>query len=399
MPRNQHKIAHILPWPSIGGVELATLRIAQAVESERFKNIAFSRSGGAPIKDMFASAGFETVVYEAVEPSYRHPKTFLQASLRLAREFKRRNIDLIHCSDLLAGYHAGLAGRLARVPVLCHVRCVYDHISRRDSSFLRAVNKFVFVSNDTWRRFDYAVSSRDGAVVYDGIDVQTDDDESEIAEGVRREFGVPSEAKVIGMVGRIAPAKDYETLIKAAARVIAVHPEVRFLLVGDYSGTAAYSEHYHEVQRMLSENGVAPYFIFTGFREDVPRFISAMDCFVLSTHMEGLPLAILEAMGHAKPVIATAVGGIPEIVLDGKTGLLYSHQNDEQLASHILSVLKDEKLSLRLGESGREFVRTNFNRSQFTANMMKVYREILCIKESAPESCPVSHLGSVGGNR
>lgn len=379
MSMSRYNIAHIMPWPSIGGVEQATLRIAQAVEGDQFRSVAFCLDGPSPVRDMFSEAGFETASYTAVDPSYRHPKTFLRASLQLAHELKRQEVDLVHCSDLLAGYYAAVAGRLARRPVLCHIRCRFDEISRRDQSFLRAVNKFVFVSRNTWKNFGYKVTARRGTVVYDGI--ETDGvGSSEAKEGVRRELGVPDAAKVVGMVARVEPHKDYATLAKAAARIVAVHPDVRFLIVGEHSRVATYREHYEEVKQMLVDNNVAPYFIFTGFRSDVSRLTSAMDIFVLSTHSEGLPLVILEAMAHAVPVVATAVDGIPEIVIDEKTGLLHSHQDDAELAIKILSLLNSEARATALGEAGRKLVEMNFTVEKFAMNMSNLYRGILSCK-------------------
>ena len=96
---------------------------------------------------------------------------YLRASLAIAREFRRQRVDLVHCADLLAAHHAGLAGWLARVPVLCHIRNRFDAMSRRDCSFLWPVQRFVFVSRNTWRHFACRVAPSRGAVVYDGIDV------------------------------------------------------------------------------------------------------------------------------------------------------------------------------------------------------------------------------------
>ncbi len=386
MLKKPYHIAHILPWPSIGGVEQATFRIAQAVEGERFKSVAFCLGGAAPVIDLFASSGFETAVYKAVDPSYRHPASFLRASFSLAREFRHREIDLVHCSDLLSGYYAGLAGRLAGLPVLCHIRNRFSDISRRDRSFLRAVNKFAFVSRDTWTHFGYEVASRRGVVVYDGIDIGSSPPGNDSASSVRREHGIPENSKIVGMVARVAPQKDYATLSKAAARVVAVYPNVRFLIVGDNSQVEAYRTHYEEVQRMLAADGVTDHFVFAGLRRDVPRMISAMDIFVLSTHCEGLPLVILEAMSHAKPVIATDIDGIPEIVRDEESGLLYQHEDDAHLAAHILALLRDEARAAQLGAAGCRAVEANWTREQFATSMKNLYGEMLTGETNAAQS-------------
>ncbi len=376
MQKSHYNIAHMLPWKSVGGTELATLRIAQGVKGEEFRNTIFHFSDADVIGEMFAEEGFETAVYQAVEPSYRHPKNFLRASYSLSQEFRRKNINLVHCADLLAAYYTALAGRMAGVPVLCHIRNRFAELSRRDKSFLFAVNRFAFVSHDTWKHFGYKVSARRGVVVYDGIET-TATNVAEAKESVRRKYGISENAKVIGMVARVAPQKDYATLIRAASRIIAADKNVRFLIVGDYSGAATLREHYEEVKLMLAASDVARYFIFTDFQSNVVQFFDAMDIFVLSTHFEGLPLVILEAMAQGKPVIATAVDGIPEIVRHEKNGLLHRHEDDAQLSEQILALLRDEALAKRLGEAGRQAVKTDWSRERFASDMKNLYCQML----------------------
>ena len=371
-------IAHIMPWNAVGGTEHATLRIAQGTSNRKLRHVMFCLQDAPAVNDFFTAAGYETVVYKKIAPSYRHAWVYLRSSYRLAREFQRREIDLIHCADVAAGFTVGLAGRLAHIPVLCHVRNRHGEMSWRDQSFLRTISKFVFVSTDTWRNFAYKVSGRRGVVVYDGIDVSTHTyDSSESGPEVREEFGIDTNIKIIGMVARVSPQKDYATLAKAAARVITAHPRVRFLIVGDYTQEEPHRRHYEEVKEMLVRNGVTSHFIFTGFRKDIVRLVSVMDIFVLSTNFEGLPLVLLEAMAQSKPVVATAVDGIPEIVLDGQTGLLHPPQDDAQLAARMLYLLEDEPQAAMLGAAARQAVKTRWSKEQFAANMVKEYQSML----------------------
>jgi glycosyltransferase involved in cell wall biosynthesis len=373
-------IAHILPWPSVGGTEHATLRLAQAVEA-RYQSKIFCLDEAVSVRNMFAEAGFETLSYQPITPSYRHLKIFLHDSYALAQEFRRRDIHIVHCSDVLAAYYAAAAGRIANLPVLCHVRNRYEHILRRDVNFWRTVNRFIFVSQDTRRRFAYRVPARRTEIVYDGIDILAQAGDSRVAreakQAVQAEFGLPKHARIVGMVARVAPQKDYETLAKAAARIATAHPEVRFLIVGDNSLEEIHREHYRKVKQMLVDHAVDSLFVFTGFREDVSRMISAMDVFVLSTQFEGFPLVILEALAQAKPVVATAVDGIPEIVFDEVTGLLYPHGDHVRLAEQVISLLASDQRANALGEAGREFVRANFSIDRFATNMVHLYDEVI----------------------
>src|SRR5205085_7303145 len=155
-------------------------------------------------------------------------------------------------------------------------------------------------------------------------------------------------------------------------------PEARFVVVGDCE--EANRGHYEEVRRALEGQGVAPYFVFTGFRTDVPRLMSAFDVFVLCTHFEGLPLVILEAMARGLPVVATAVDGIPEIVLEGRTGLLHPRGDAETLAARLAALLGDGALAARLGGAGREFVKMEWSRERFAANMAALYEDVLGVR-------------------
>lgn len=367
-------IAHILPWTDIGGVEIATLRIAVAVDQTRFKSIAFCLPDAVALRGRFLDAGCAVATYYAVQPSYLHPSAFLRASLHLAREFRRQHVDLVHCSDLLAAYYAGVAGRIARVPVLCHIRNRFDTISYRERGFLTAVQRFAFVSKDTWQHFGCPVRPASGTVIYDGIDVSPQVS-SHNRIRVRQEFNIGDDAPTICMVARVAPQKDYVTLANAAARVLTVEPTARFLIVGNNDGL--YRSHYQEVCQVLERCGVAQAFIFTGYREDARRILSGTDIFVLSTHFEGLPLAILEAMAQAKPVLATAVDGIPEVVQDGCTGLLFPHGDSEQLAADILLLLRDRPRATRMGEMGRRLVESRFTKKHFGESMNTLYSKLL----------------------
>jgi glycosyltransferase involved in cell wall biosynthesis len=360
----------------VGGTEQATLRIATAIDPTRFTSVAFCRADASPVRDMFVDAGFRTATYEPAAHSYRHATRFLKASLRLAHELRRHGVDVVHCADLLAAYHAALAGWLARIPVIAHIRNRFDDISRRDRSFLWPVDKFIFVSQDTWQHFGFRFSPSRGVVVYDGVHIQHPALTGARAD-VCREFNIPEDAPIVGMMARVAPQKDYFTLARAAGRILQAEPQTRFLIVGDYTSAETYREHYQGVRRVLGECQVADSFIFTGQRQDVSRLLSALDVFVLSTHREGLPLVILEAMAHAKPVVATAVDGVPEIVQDGKTGLLCAHEDDVQLGEHVLSLLRDRGRATRLAEAGRKLVQTRFSTEEFGERMNVQYADSL----------------------
>jgi glycosyltransferase involved in cell wall biosynthesis len=131
-----------------------------------------------------------------------------------------------------------------------------------------------------------------------------------------------------------------------------------------------------KLRALLDETRMTPRFIFAGFESDMPRFFAAIDYFVLSTLSEGMGLVVLEAMAYGKPVIATNVGGIPEVIVDGESGLLIERQSVEQLTAALTKLLTDESVARALSSGGRRNVLENFSEQKFHDNVMNLYCRI-----------------------
>jgi glycosyltransferase involved in cell wall biosynthesis len=371
------RVAHIMPWEGVGGTEHAALRVALAIREVGLETVFYCLGSAPIVRDFFASAGFETETWSPAFPQFDGYRYFLYESMRLAGELRRRNIELVHCADVWAGAYAALAGRSALAPVICHVRNRYADIDRPQQHMLDAVKKFVFVSRNTWNEFGYAVAPRRGVVIYDGIERCAGVTDDLVRREVRREFDASDQTTLVGMVARVDEAKDYETLAKAARRLLNAGANVRFLIVGGHSVEKSQVKHFDRVKQWLAANDVTDQFTFTDFRRDVQRLIHGMDIVVLSTHNEGFPLVLLEAMACAKPVVATAVDGIPELVTHDDTGLLFPHADDELLASQLLALSRDRDRAARLGKRAQFFVETHFTREQFTRGIVGLYETVL----------------------
>jgi glycosyltransferase involved in cell wall biosynthesis len=185
-----------------------------------------------------------------------------------------------------------------------------------------------------------------------------------------RALGVPDDAPVVGNIAALVDHKDHATLLRAAARVLARRPEVRFVIVGD-------GERRDALTRLAAEIGVTDRVIFAGFREDVDRLLPAFDVFCLSSHMEGLGTIVLDAMAFARPVVATAAGGIPESVVDGVTGRLTPTRDDAALADALLEVLEDPQGAKALGEAGRRRFEERFSAERMVSETLAVYQELI----------------------
>ncbi len=353
----------------------------EAIAARGFESVAFCLSSASPVIEFFRDAGLEIATWEPRQPRRGERGRFLLHAARLAWELRRRRIDIVHCADVpAASWGPAPAGWLARRPVVCHIYNRHPALEYFNLPGLRAVDQFVFVSEDTWRNFAVPVSRERGRVIYYGFPAPGTMGREEVEQirlEVRREFGLPESVKLVGMVARVEPQKDFVTLARAAARTVAAEPDVRFLIVGGTSHTAEQREHYPLVRRELEESGVASHFHFTGFRRDVDRLLRALDVFVLSTHWEGLPLAMVEAMLREIPVVATAVDGIPEVVQDGRTGLLVPHEDDMELAAKILSLLRDPERAVVMGRAGRDWARAVFSEERFADEICQLYHDVL----------------------
>jgi glycosyltransferase involved in cell wall biosynthesis len=368
-------VAHFMPWSSIGGTEIATLRLTDATK-EQFRHVAFCLPDARALRDSFEKSGIETVTYTPPEPSFvRHVGKFYKDSAVVARQLRQAETDIVHFADELAAYHNSFAAFLARTRTVCHLRNSYPDLPLRERLCLLRVQSFVFVSKEAKRNFALSLPDRKTRVIYDAVEVSTAD-MTESNAVVRRELGIPPGCTLVGMVARVAPQKDYYTLASAAAGILSKYPNTRFLMVGDKS-LVNYRRHYEEVVRKLDELGIADKFVFTGHRNDVSRLIDAMDICVLCTHQEGFPLCILESMAKRKPVVATAVGGIPEIVKPGITGVLHRHGDSEELAGAIISLIEHPEMASRLAQSAFENVKQNFSRQMFADEISKAYSDVM----------------------
>jgi glycosyltransferase involved in cell wall biosynthesis len=163
---------------------------------------------------------------------------------------------------------------------------------------------------------------------------------------VRDELGISPEAPLAGTVGSLTPKKSHETLLRAARVARQRLPDLRVAVVGQGPLAGA-------LRRRAAELAVEDAVTLVGYREDAARVASAFDLFVLSSRHEGLPVALLEAMAAGRPVVATRVGGVPEVVRDGSEGILVPPGDPEALAAAMVTVLADADLRARLGEAAR----------------------------------------------
>lgn len=372
----RHRIAHVLAWPTVAGTEIAALRLMQTVGAGQIEHTAFCAGDESETRALLARAGVDTLPYRPCELSLRRPFPFVLASLELARRLRASRASLVHCSDVMAALHSVVGARIARLPVICHVRNPHDDIQRRYRHLLNGVTRFVFVSRHARERFPLRLAERRSVVLYDGVKAEEIPHYGAHA-AVCEELGLPAESRLVGMVGRLALQKDHATFLLAARRVVESVPEASFLIIGDKSGSAQTARRHAELVHLAQELGLGRRVIFTGFRSDTANLFAAMDVAVLATHFEGFGLVVVEAMLQGCPVVATGVGGVLEIITDGETGLLHRHQDAEHLADQVVLLLLNQERARAVGLAGQRFARERFSVEAFAAGMAGVYRSLL----------------------
>jgi L-malate glycosyltransferase len=205
-------------------------------------------------------------------------------------------------------------------------------------------------------------------VIHDGIDLQRFP-VTEKKHKLHREYSLPDDAILVGNVAAIAPHKDYYTFVDTVSLLAPADPRLRFFIIGD--GPLR-----REISEYVREKNLGKVIIMTSFREDIPEILPELDVFLITSKTEGLGSAILDAYACRVPVVATAAGGIPEIVTDEVTGLLAPVKDSQKLADQVLRLLNDDSMKRRLIETASVRV-LDFTKQEMARKTIAVYREIM----------------------
>jgi glycosyltransferase involved in cell wall biosynthesis len=202
------------------------------------------------------------------------------------------------------------------------------------------------------------------SLIYNGVDMERYDHQ-EACCTLRAEYGIPEGAPIVGVIARLEPEKGHPTLLEAWTQVLAAVPDAHLLVVGEGSRREALEAQAASLGLLGSDasnprSELGRRVIFTGRRDDVPAVTAALDVAVLPSYREAQGLSILEAMALSRPVVASAVGGIPEMIEDGRSGLLVPPHDRDALARAVSRLLLDHPYADTLGRAGRELVHERF---------------------------------------
>lgn len=294
------------------------------------------------------------------------------AVLRLARQMKKANCVLVHSHDAHAAAVSAMAASRAKVPLRVISRRVDFPLKNNYFSkikYRRDVDRIIAISEGVKKVLvSCGIDKKKIKVVPSGIDYTPFENVSS-KDYLHREFGFGKNDFLVGIVAHLADHKGHKYLIEAAGILKKKAPNIKLIIVG--KGPLRM-----ELDQKVKEVGVEDIVLFLGFREDVPQIMASLDLFVLSSYLEGLGTSILDAMASHLPVVATEVGGIPEVVIHEKTGLLVPPKDPAALAKAILRIYNDRKLAYSYGENGYRVVHEKYSSRAMAKKVIKEYEII-----------------------
>ena len=299
---------------------------------------------------------------------------------RLREEISAHPCSIVHVNDIWWVPQALRAARGLGTPLVAHVRQEIEpsKVSRYE---LEQVDQVIAISEQVSRSLKSGgVSPERIRVVYSGIDSPVLPSDLS-GQASRSRVGLPSQARVFGTVANLFPRKGYHVLLEALPRVLATVDDAHYVIVG--SGDSEYEQQVRaQTQRLKLSDRVH----FVGFQSVVWPWLAAMDLYVHPALMEGFGIAVLEAMAMARPVVATAVGGVPEIVINGETGLLVPSGDPDALAAAVITLLTEPEQRAKLGLAGRERVLKTFTIAAMMGQLSETYE--ICLRRCG--ASPVS---------
>ena len=297
----------------------------------------------------------------------------LSSAWKLSRILKQLRPDVVHAHDPHGVAMAALAlsmSTLPEQPRLIASRRVDFHLRNTSLSRwkYRQVDCFVCAS-DAIRTmlFGDGVPREKAVTVHEGIDLARVK-AAPVAE-LHKELWLPHDAPLVGNVAALVPHKGQRYLIDAATRLLPAQPDTRVVIAGE-------GELHQALAHQIKHHHLEKHVILAGFRPDILSVHKAFDVFVMSSVTEGLGTSLLDAMACARPVVATNVGGIPEVVADGETGFLVPPRDAAALATAIVRLLDDRSLRDRMGAAGLARVQSRFTAEHMVNNTLAVYRRV-----------------------
>jgi L-malate glycosyltransferase len=370
------RVLNVVPTLMCGGTENQFMTLARQLDRTRF-DVEFAclrRWGG--FVDELVERRIPLTVYPV--PTFRSVTAFRQQA-RLARHIRHRNVQIVHAYNFYGNVFATPPARIVAPVTIASIRDRAPYLTTMQKRVQRYACQFadcVLVNADAVKEwligegYDAAKIS----VIRNGVDLPRFDNPPAPVQ-LRRELGISDETPLVGVISRLTRLKGLEHFLEAAAMIKARVPGVRFLIVGE---TSPMDRGYlGELQRCAQRCGVAHDVTFTGLRTDVPSVLASLTVSVMPSLNEALSNVVLESMAAGAPTVATAVGGTPEAILDGVTGLLVPPAQSSAIADAVVHLLTDAPFGRQLGRAGRLRIADHFSVRQMVRSTEDLYTDLL----------------------
>jgi glycosyltransferase involved in cell wall biosynthesis len=384
-PPSPIRVARVIARLNIGGPAQHVIHLTARLSRDRFESVLLCGREGPSEGNLYDLAARSAVRPIAVPGLGRRlsPIDDFRSLVFLTRFFRRFRPHIVHTHTAKAGTIGRLAARLSAVPIIVHT--YHGHVfhgyfsTPMTTTFLtierwlaRSTSRLLTVSDSMKRELERYRVGRPGqiAVLPLGLDLDRFL-RCEARRGeFRRELGVDDQRPLVGIVARLVPIKRHEDFIAASALVAARNPDALFLVIGD-------GERRSELEALTRRQGLADRVRFLGWRQDLDRIYVDLDVVVLTSANEGSPVSLIEAMAAARPVVATAVGGVPDLVEPGVNGLLGPSGDPSSIAEAIAALLADPERRRALGEAGRKRVADAHAVDRLVVDVERLYVELM----------------------
>ena len=296
------------------------------------------------------------------------PRAFLNLIWLIYRE----KVDIVNTHSSKDSWLASLAARLITRSKLIRTRHVSIPIPKHPLNIVYRLPHRIITCGETIRQAmirDNRLEPGKIVSIPTGVDLRRFDFSLD-GSAVREEFGISPDIPLVGTVGIVRSEKGHFYLIKAVQRVLEVKPEMKLLIVGNEPKGDT-------LRRQIKELGLEKQIIMAGLRDDIPRILAALNVFVLPSLREGVPQGIAQALAMKKAVVATAVGGVLELIENETTGILVPPRDVEALSEGIVELLDDKEKAKRLGENGRRLIEEKFSLETMVEKIESLYHELL----------------------
>jgi glycosyltransferase involved in cell wall biosynthesis len=378
-PSRKYKIVYLIDGLSMGGAERLMVPVLKHLSRAHFDPYvcAIQSKDGNPMADELRALG---VPVECLNIEHLRD---LEAIPRLTKYLKRIGADLVHTQLEAANILGNISAKLLRLPSVCTIHVMPPLDVKTKTKLHQKVEWFtlrhfcdrVISVSEEARRYHLAISGtpeRQVTTIYNGIDVApfSNIDYASERSSVRAELRIPLDAYVLVTVAVLRPPKGIQYMMRAMPSILASHPNTYYLIVG--SGT-----HREALMEEVSKAGVNKRVVFAGMRKDIPQLLAASDIFVLPTLTEALPTVLAEAMAARLPLIASRVGGVPEMITEGQNGFLVKPEDLEALSNACIRLLKNPDERAAMGAEGWRIVNQKFSIERQVEQLRDLYLEQL----------------------